>query len=66
MQYSALYPDYWQWLVHFRGIRLLHDTKMLAKPVYYGGLEHLVQTIVDEINPKVFGDMVSAVECRMK
>lgn len=61
MQYSALYPDYWQWPAHFRGIRLSHDTKMPATPVYYGGPERLAPTIVDEINPKVFANMVTAV-----
>lgn len=61
MQYSALYPDYWQWLVHFRDIRLSHDTKMLAKPVYYDEPEHLAPITVDEINPKVFEGMVLAI-----
>lgn len=62
MQYSVLYPGYWQWLVHFQGIRLSHDTIKLAKLVYSDVRERWARTVADEINPKVYVGMVLAIE----
>lgn len=61
MQCFVLSRGNWQPLVHFPGNRLSHDTKRLTKLVCYDELVRLAQTNVDEINPKVFECMASAV-----